>query len=196
MIVGLLAFCGCTKGQGISLAEFENASESPQNFKLCHGFGCSDYTWTGLSEKQWMQAVSPLKRKAKDAEQERMNIAKSIARIEKSVQTVSGVSRDLGGARTFEKDQGQMDCLDETINTSRYLAFIEAEGLLRFHDVYEPIHRGFFVDGMWPHNSAAVREKETGEIYAIDSYYSDNGGEVHVVALDVWLDEWRPEDAP
>lgn len=86
-----------------------------------------------------------------------------------------------------------MDCIDETINTSMYLKFFEDAGLLKHHTVARPIHRGYFINGMWPHNSGAVQENKTGTIYAIDSYYSDNGGEVHVVDLDTWHAQWRPE---
>ncbi len=193
LLVGCLVLAGCAKGQGISLMPFEDPRAEPTNFVLCHGFGCSHRSRVHLSEAQWARAVAPLKRGAKSAAQERVNIAKSVALIEKAVQKETGLSPDLGGARTFEKDQHQMDCLDETINTSRYLAFIADSGLLKYNDAVDPIHRGYFVDGMWPHNSAAVRDNATGVIYAIDSYYSDNGGPVYVVDLDTWLDEWRPE---
>ena len=190
----LVFFVGaCGGGTGISLMPYEDKSSSPYDFKVCHGFGCSYQTHVELPRQNWKKALKPLQRKAEDAEQERRNIALVVARIESAVQKAADLNVDLGEARTFEKDQHQMDCIDETVNSSRYLAFIENEGLLHYHIVSDPIHRGFFVDGMWPHNSAAVEEIESGQIYAIDSYYSDNGKEVHVVALKEWLDEWRPD---
>lgn len=185
---------GCANGQGISLMPFEQPGANPGNFKLCHGFGCSFTTSVALSQKQWAYVLAPLKKSAKNAETERKNIAKTIARMEKAVTEAADITPDLGEAETFEKDQHQMDCLDETINTSRYLEFIEGEGLLKFHEVADPIHRGYFVDGMWPHNSATVRDLETGEIFAIDSYYFDNGVEPSIVPFKVWMAEWRPEE--
>jgi len=189
------ALVGCSKGQGISLLPYHDPQAAPDNFVLCHGFGCTYQTQVSLEQSAWFRALAPLKEPSKTAQEERAQLAQSIALIERAVQKQTGMRSDFGQAETFEKDQDQMDCLDETINSSRFLAFIEAEGLLKFHVVRDPVHRGFFVDGMWPHNSAAIVEVESGEVYAVDSYYSDNGGEVHVVALDVWLDEWRPESA-
>lgn len=184
---------GCASGQGISLTPYQDAGESPAQFRLCHGFGCSARTWVSLSEKDWAYVTRPLRKKAKNAAQERVHIAKAIGRMEKIVQHNTGMNADFGQATTFENDQHQMDCLDETINTSRTLAFLASDDLLQYHTVGEPVHRGYFVDGMWPHNSAAVIEKASGDIYTMDSYYFDNGARVDVVALDVWLDEWRPE---
>ncbi len=172
---------------------FENPAASPQQFMLCHGFGCSQRSKVSLSQKEWKRATNPLRKTPKTANQERKNLLKSMALIETAVQQSSGLSPDFGGARTFENDEHQMDCLDETINASQYLKFIAQEHLLKFHTVADPVHRGYFVDGMWPHNSAAIHDSKTGEIYAIDTYYSDNGGKAYAVDLDTWLNEWRPE---
>ncbi len=190
---GCLFLAACANGQGISLAPYGIERETPQNFKVCHGFGCSARTPVGLTKREWSKVTAPLRKRSKTAAAERKKIAKSVALMERVVQKKAGFNKDLGQATTFEKDQHQMDCLDETINTSRTLAFLDVGGSLRLNSVYEPIHRGYFIDGMWPHNSGAVRDNETSEIFAIDSYYSDNGGTVSVVPLSVWLDEWRPE---
>lgn len=172
---------------------FDNPNASPQQFTLCHGFGCSQRSKVSLSQREWNRATNPLRKSAKTADQERKNLIKAMALIETAVQKSSGLTPDLGEARTFEKDEHQMDCLDETINASQYLKFIAQENLLKLHTVADPVHRGYFVDGMWPHNSAAIRDNDTGTIYAIDTYYSDNGGKVYAVDLDTWLNEWRPE---
>lgn len=183
----------CASGQGISLVPFQEAGENPHDFKVCHGFGCSFSTPVSLTKREWAKVSAPLKRRSKTAAAERKKIAKAVALMERVVRKSAGLGKDFGQATTFEKDRHQMDCLDETINTSRTLAFLDGDGLLRFNSVYEPIHRGYFIDGMWPHNSGAVRDNETGEVFAIDSYYSDNGGKVSIVPLATWLDEWRPE---
>lgn len=193
IILTTLLLCGCASGQGISLMPYEHLGEGPEEFAVCHGFGCSQATAVNLTAQQWASVTKPLAGKAKSPEAERVQIAKAIARMERAVQEATQMSADLGEAHTFEKDQHQMDCLDETINSSRYLKFFADKGFLHHHEVADPLHRGFFVDGMWPHNSAAVREKDTGGVYAIDSYYSDNGEKVHVVEKREWLAEWRPE---
>lgn len=171
---------------------YADPQAGPHSFLLCHGFGCSHKTRVSLTSAQWKRVTAPLRKRVKDAADERLQVTKAVARMEVAVQEASGLNPDLGQARTFENDQAQMDCLDETINTARYLEFFAAEDLLHFHELAPPVHRGYFVDGLWPHNAAALKDLKTGQIYAIDSYYSDNGAEVYAVDLDVWLDEWRP----
>ena len=85
-----------------------------------------------------------------------------------------------------------MDCIDETVNTDLYLSFLQTAGVFKFHEKTGPLHRGYFVDGMWPHNTAAAVERDSGAVYAIDSYYHDNGVKIDAVEKDVWLDRWRP----
>jgi len=187
-----LMLSACAKGNGINLAPYTDAGARPEKFRVCHGFGCSFKTPVWLEEKQWRNVISVFRRTARTPEAERQKIAKAIARMEKHVAKAAGLSPDLGEATTFEKDQHQMDCIDEAINTSMYLKFFADVGALKFHEVAPPVHRGYFINGMWPHNSAAVRELESGGIYVIDSYYEDNGGKVYVVPLDEWLAEWRP----
>ena len=189
----IVLLSGCGGGQGISLMPYEGLGQGPEKFAVCHGFGCSHATDVKLSEKQWSKVVRPLARKAKNPAAERANIAKAVALMEKEVQKTANLNPDLAQAQTFEKDQHQMDCLDETINTSRYIGFFADKGFLHYHEAGEPLHRGYFIDGLWPHNTASVQEKATGAVFAIDSYYSDNGKKVYVVAKQDWLNKWRPE---
>ncbi len=191
--VSFLLLAACAKGQGISLAPYQDKGASPQNFRVCHGFSCSARTEVHFTDKQWNDIIAVFKEPSKTAAEEREKISRAVALIEKQVTASTGMKPDLGEARTFEADQHQMDCIDEAINTSLYLRFLGDAGVYKWHKAAEPIHRGYFVDGMWPHNSGAVREIETGEIYAIDSYYFNNGIDAAVVPIDVWLDEWRPE---
>jgi hypothetical protein len=189
----LLVLSACAGGQGMSMAPYEYADANPHNFVLCHGFGCSSKTRVELTKAEWKAVSAPLRRKAKTAVAERQNIAKAIGLMEKHVTVASGLKADSGQARTFEKDQAQMDCIDEAINTTHYLEFFAAQDLFKFHRVHEPVHRGYFINGVYPHNSAAVEETMTGQVYVIDSYYFDAGTPASVVPLNVWLAEWRPE---
>lgn len=195
-IFSLCLFLAACAGQGISLIPYQDSGASPQHFRLCHGFSCSERTNVSLSDAQWNKVLSPFKKKAKNAEFERKQIADALSLMEKEVIADTGMKSDFGEARTFEGDQSQMDCVDEAINTSLYLKFLDQAGVLKFHKAAEPVHRGFFVDGQWPHNSGAVEEIATGEKYVIDSYYFDSGVPPAVVPLDVWLAEWRPENLP
>lgn len=190
LLFSVFSVTGCASG--ISLMPYQDKNATPLSFDVCHGFGCSYKTPVTLSSKHWEAVKKPLEIRASDAAQERDRITMSVALMEQKVQEVTQMNADMAEARTFEKDQHQMDCLDETINTSRYLAFLEAEKLLHFHETANPVHRGFFIDGKWPHNSAAIKEKETGAVYVIDSYYTDNGGKVYSIDLKTWRAHWQP----
>jgi hypothetical protein len=193
MVLGsVILLAGCAKGNGISMMPYQDVHDGPHQFKLCHGFACSEKSLVQLEEKQWNKVAAVFKKPAKTPEKERELITKAVAILEVEATKAAKLSLDRGEAETFEADQAQMDCIDEAINTTHYLEFLDEAGLLRHHEAAPPIHRGFFVDGQWPHNSGAVKEKNSGEVYAIDSYYFDAGRPPAVVPLDVWLDEWRP----
>ena len=180
----------------MSLMPYQDKNAGPQDFALCHGFSCSYETRTGIAEKEWKKILRGFSPPAKNAAAERLKIAEAVRKIEAYVNKHSGLNPDKGKAVRFEKDEDQMDCVDETINTSQYLAFLDREGVFKFHVAADPVHRGYFVDGMWPHNSAAVRETESGAVFVIDSYYYDSGSKIAVVPLDEWLADWHPEDVP
>ncbi|MGH1377840.1 MAG: hypothetical protein ACRBB3_03375 [Alphaproteobacteria bacterium] len=188
-----LLLSGCSKGQGISLHPYKDRNATPQNFTLCHGFSCTYKTQVSIPEKEWEKIISLFTPYPKSARSELNTITQAIAMIEKEVTKASGMNPDRAKAENFEPDEDQMDCLDETINTSRYLRFLDKEISFKWYEPSEPIHRGYFIDGMWPHNSATLREKSTGHIYAVDTYYADNGIKPYIIPRDIWLDNWTPD---
>lgn len=196
IFAAILGLNACAKGNGISMMPYSSKSDWPGEFNLCHGFSCSEKSLVTLDEKQWNKVANVFKKPAKSPEKEREQITKAIAILEVESTKDARLQPDFGEANTFESDQAQMDCIDEAINTTHYLEFLDEAGLLKFHDAAPPIHRGFLVDGQWPHNSGAVKEKNSGAIYAIDSYYFDSGKGVTAVPIDTWLDEWRPANLP
>lgn len=195
-LCAVIFLAACAKGNGISMMPYNEQHDGPHAFKLCHGFSCSEKTLVELDEKQWEKVTAVFKKPAKTPEKEREQITRAVGILETEVTKAAKLNPDFGEAETFEKDQSQMDCIDEAINTTRYIEFLEEAGLLKHHDPAPPIHRGFFVDGQWPHNSAAVKEENSKEIYAIDSYYFKSGTPANAVPIDVWLEEWRPANLP
>jgi hypothetical protein len=196
LAVVILFLGGCAKGNGISMMPYSEKNDWPGEFKLCHGFSCSNKSLVTLDEKQWKKVAAVFKKPAKTPEKEREQIGKAVAILETESTKDAKLNPDFGEASTFEKDQSQMDCIDEAINTTHYIEFLDEAGLLKHHEPAPPLHRGFFVDGQWPHNSGAVKEKDSGDIYAIDSYYFDSGKPAAAVHIDTWLNEWRPANLP
>ena len=65
--------------------------------------------------------------------------------------------------------------------------------MLVFHKVSRPVYKGYMVNGVYPHNSAAVQETDSGDIYVIDSYIFENGAEPNIRKLDSWY-QYRVEE--
>ena len=187
----LLLLPACSAG--IPLAPYAQATATPYHFDLCHGYSCTYKSPVHLNAADWRAIAAHFTPPAPDATTERTQIAAAISMLERLSQENAKLNPDEAKAENFESDQDQMDCIDETINTNRYLEFLASQNLLKFHEVSHPISRGVFIDGIWPHNTAAVRDTYTDKIYAIDSYYESSGGPVHVVEKSVWLDNWRPQ---
>lgn len=193
--VFIIFVTGCASGQGMPMTKYHQQQATPQSFELCHGYSCTFHTPVGITEKDWQDVLRIFNSASSNAEIERQKITKSIAKIEKIVTETYDLIPDAAKAKTLRNGNYQMDCIDETINTDRYLRFLSDEDVFQFHKVIDPIHRGYFIDGMWPHNSAAIEEIKTGTVYAIDSYFHDNGVKVDAVPKAIWLDNWSPNEA-
>lgn len=181
----LLSACGNVGG--LNLAQYNEVGASPQKFTVCHGYGCSYKTITNFTESEWRAVRQIFKRVAKTPESERLKIAKAIALMEKQMGAAIGTDIDLPKAPLTRKSIKELDCIDETINTTKYLGFLADENLLKFHSVGKPVYKGYMLNGVYPHNSASVVEVETGDIYVIDSYIHANGEEPNIRALESWL---------
>ena len=53
---------------------------------------------------------------------------------------------------------GDLDCVDEAVNTTRLLMMLDDGGLLTFHSAGRPVHRAF-VGNSRTHMTAVMREK-------------------------------------
>ncbi len=193
-LIAFLLLTACGNG-GMNLYPYKDDSFTRKNFAVCHGFNCYYRTAGQITDKQWAKLEKTFQPAAKTPEEERKRIGKAIGLMETYAGLSSGLNKDRAEAETFEEDRiTQMDCIDETINTDLYLSFLADAKLLKFHKPTNPVHRGYFVDGAWPHNSAAVKEIETGTVYVIDSYYPSHGKPAFVVPLKDWANFWRPAD--
>ena len=181
----LLGACGYTGG--LNLGRYPDPDASPSRFIVCHGYGCLEQTTVGLRDHEWNTVRQIFKTKSTTAESERHQIAQAIALIEQYTGAIIGTDQDLPKAPIIKKSDKELDCIDETVNTTKYLKFLADDGLLAFHKVGNPVYKGFGVNGVYPHNSATVVEIQTGHVYVIDSYIYKNGSQPNVRNLDHWL---------
>ena len=155
---------------------------------ICYGHGCAETTALEPSEAQWDEVKALFTPFPGDGAQERKRIARAIAMLERMSGELSGLTRlDRGGNSAGSGLPGQLDCRDESINTTTYLRILKREGLIYHHRVLERRLRnrlGLFA----AHWSAVLEEKPSGERYAVDSWFRDNGEEPIIIPLEQWLD--------
>jgi hypothetical protein len=191
-LAGLLLLNACagqSTGQATSwYASHDGVAPRADRTYVCHGFGCTYKTPVNFSNRSLKRLKRILAAGRRSAEAERKAIANAVAWNEKRVAPEVGSANDVGGLDLHNAGvRGQMDCIDEATNTASLLLVAEKHGYLKYHTVSGPVARGFFLDGRYPHATATVKEKKTGEVFAIDSWPKKNGEKPVVQNLDVWM---------
>ncbi|MFZ3087839.1 MAG: hypothetical protein WA123_07225 [Methylotenera sp.] len=164
-------------------------------FDVCTGGGCAEIRHVSLNHEEWQTITAIFSRAGSlaNAEQERSLIASAIGAFEKIIGAKTGTSADLAG--TFHSIQGQLDCNDEAINSTTYMRLMRQNGLIQLHEIEDMRTRNFFFSG-WPHTTAVIHELATGERYAVDSWFYDNGFPATVVPFALWKSGYIPPDSP
>lgn len=161
-----------------------------QRFSVCYDNGCRSLAYVSLTQQQWEQLRALFDPPANTAAEERQRIRAGIARMEQFTGDATGTWRDKGGTFNFGSG-GQMDCIDESTNTSLYLTMFYKYGMLRYHHVVDRATRGWFIFG-FPHTTAVIRENVSNAAWAVDSWFLDNGEPPFILPLDVWKKGWKP----
>ena len=161
------------------------------HFSVCHGYSCRNIATEALDDAQLHTLELLFDKNPVDAATERRQLATAIATMEIWVGAHTGTDKDLGGTFPGAGRAGQMDCIDESTNTTTYLKLFAAQGWLRNHSVEPRMARGF-IPLSWPHTSAVIRELGTNQRYAVDSWFLDNGQVPFIVPLEIWKDGWKP----
>ncbi len=192
-MVGLLSLAGCAPEPGEPsqyLMDYAEPHPTPDNFHVCHGYGCKLETRVALSADEWHRVRAAFEPAASTASAERRQIAAAIAMLETEVGQRTGTAvhqrREMNTG-----DLSQLDCIDESVNTWTYLTMLAEDGLIRMHRVDGLAHSGSLVE-LSVHNAAVIRRITTGTPYAIDTTLVDAGEPPPVVPLTIWLASWPP----
>jgi len=199
LLAAVTSLCGCaTSGVDPFERDVQQAVDrtpGPVALPVCHGYGCAWRDYVTLSEAEWREVRAAMAPPAPTAVAERAQIASAIGLIERIVGARLGTSEDLAGTPFNWGDPKQLDCVDESINTSTYLHLLANAGLVHFHSVRDLRRRTGFLR-LSQHYTAVVEDKATSRQYAIDSWFHANGQPAEVVPLARWLAGWYPEDGP
>ena len=170
---------------------------SLHSFDVCTGGGCAEARHISLTDDEWQNITSVFMNASmvSNADQERNLIAQAIGAFESIVGGKIGTETDLAGTFGNSDYPGQLDCNDEAINSTTYMRLMRQNGLIKFHEIEDMRTRNFFFSG-WPHSTAVIHEMATGERYAVDSWFYDNGFPATIVPFAVWKSGYIPEDSP
>ena len=168
----------------------------PDNYSICHGHTCSKFAFISLSEKQWFSAKALFQPVAGNAEQEREQIRQAVALLEELTGEQAGTDKDRAENNIIQGLvlNGQMDCIDESTNTTVYLRMLDNDNLLHFHSQAHRITRGIFSgDFGVPHTTATIVENASNTRFVVDSWFGNNGELPDIVPLELWKSGWKPE---
>ena len=194
-VLAPLLFASAAYADGETVTRVLHQTPSLSSFDICHSGGCAAVSHVSLSKEEWQQVINAFEPKPMDAEGERKDIANAIGLMEKLVGAKTATNTDRGGTFGNSDYPGQLDCNDESTNSTTYMKLMNQAGLIRFHEILDTKTRGFFFNG-WPHTTAVIREKQAGhssdKSYAVDSWFYDNGRPAVIIPLTLWEKGWNP----
>lgn len=193
LLLGLATLSACAANAERRVAALAVAAPRLSDFSVCHGNGCKAKTPVMLTAEQWRRVqVIFLRRPAEDAGSERAKIAEAIAVMEVLVAPKAGTTDDAGRNIYHPKPFSQLDCIDEAANSTTYLRLMAEEGLIEFHEIALPAHRGGAFN---PHNAATVIDHATGKRYVVDSWFFPNGAQPAILPVEIWKQGWDPDQS-
>lgn len=199
LICTTIALYGCRNPEiGLNYEHYMKKRDFPiydgsDQITICHGFGCRIKSTATLDSNDIRLIKRSYGGPHSNPALERRGIARAIATFEQIVGPQTGTDADVAGTYN-NSGNDQFDCVDESINTTNYMRLLEMQGLLKHHRVRKPISRTFFTSGkLGPHQSATVMEIATTDIYAIDSWFRDNGEIAEVVDIETWKNGYTPD---
>jgi hypothetical protein len=166
---------------------------TPDRFSVCFDHSCRTIVTSSFSGREWQRITVPLRQPAPSAAAERVALAQAIALMEQLVGEKTGTAGDRGGNLAGFGRPGQMDCIDESNNTTTYLQLLQRDGLLRHHILQDRATRFGLSAGM-PHTTAVILDVAAQRRYAVDSWFFDNGEFPVIMRLEDWKSGWRPDD--
>jgi hypothetical protein len=152
-------------------------------FVQCYDFGCKTTRELRFDERQWAEIKGLFARGIVDSATEKQAIRRAVATMERMSGEQTDTHLDKGGNYPGSDIPGQMDCIDESTNTFQYLSALEELELLKWHRVDAKQRRIVWFATHW---TASIREIGNNQLFAVDSWYRDNGELPYIQPLDDW----------
>lgn len=143
---------------------------------ICYDFGCKNSDIVTVSINEWDGVLRWFSPAAETPAAEREQIKQAIGWMEVVIghhtPTHKDLAFDLPPNASADLFPGQLDCIDEAVNTTSYLKLFETHGLLKHHVTIEAAYRRSWFDQHW---AGQVRERQSGERFVVDSWFQPNG---------------------
>jgi hypothetical protein len=200
LLVSLLLLClglsGCstTRAPQLYLSHFDLKQPQIDDFETCAAAGCRQRSRLAYSESEWHSLRTIFVPAPVSAAEERERLRVAIAAMEVLIGEKNDTSGDNPKNQRRGSNSPQLDCIAETANTTVALLLLKQDGLIRYHRVSYPQHRGF-IHLRFPHNTAALFDLETGEHFALDSWFFANGEPPICVPVAQWKAGYCPDPA-
>jgi hypothetical protein len=153
----------------------------------CHGYGCSRRIAL-TADPSWLNRANTLLKAGRGSPEAERRAIGEVVKI-----YTAYLAERFGGEPDAPRSppglsgvHGQMDCIDETANTTSLLLVLQERGLLVHHEVERPQSRGLFIDGRYPHVTAIIVEKRTGNEWAVDPWGKAPGRPPDILPLVQW----------
>jgi hypothetical protein len=177
---------GAVDGGATFLRDLSLSTEASPILTICHGFNCAQRHQLVLTPARLASIGSSLG-KARSAKDERKALAKVVAWFDRESGKVAGtVNRIAYASATTKSGPAQMDCIDLTANITELLRLFERNKLMKFHEVGEPVSRGFIIDGKQPHTTPVIVETAGGGQWSVDSWTHAYGEAPDIFTIAEW----------
>jgi hypothetical protein len=201
VIIPLLFISACSGGDHIDYLRMRDIpAPTIESFTHCYNYGCAKRETLALpvDTKSKIDRIFATESKSPKAEQSR--IIEALQMFEQDIGNITGTKNDKRGTfRAYQNNSPesksfQQDCIDESTNTTTYLSLLNQMGYLKFYSPAFPANRQPFTSkAPWWHQTAVMRDNKTGALYAVDTWFEDNGVKGYIVPLREWKDGWKPE---
>lgn len=159
---------------------------SPQMIPVCYNFGCRVKEYVSLSHDEWASVEVIFKPQTSSPEVERIRVGKAIAQMERLVGNHTPIHRDVGlNLSEGAEFPGQLDCIDESINTTTFLHILQRYDLIKHHKVIKRAYRRAAFDQHW---TGQLQELKTDDRYVVDTWFYANGEMPVIQPTHEWLD--------
>lgn len=156
---------------------------------LCYHYGCKREARFEVAADD-KQRLSRLLAGGATAEAEREAVRSAIQQLYLTAGKSTPIWQDKGGNFSDGGAEGRMDCVDHSSNVTTFLRYLQDQGWLRFHSVSKPAWRAPWIVNL--HYTAVLHDSDSGQDWAVDSWFKDFGAQPEVVPLAIWKEGYSP----